>query len=140
MPQTHRQSAPLPTGWVGGVWFAGAILLMVGVFQAIEGLVALLKDELYVVRSDGLVVSADYTAWGWTHLLIGILLVLVGVAVVLGQRWAQVTAMVLGALSAIVVFAFVPAYPLWSLTIIALDVLVIYALAAHGRETRALRE
>ena len=135
-------SLPTPTevtGWVGWVWFAGALLLMTGVFQAIEGLAALFKDEVYVVRSRSLVVDVDYTVWGWTHLLIGILLVLVGVAVVLGQRWAQVTAIVLAVLSAIVVFAFVQAYPFWSLLVIALDVLVIYALAAHGREARDAR-
>jgi hypothetical protein len=92
-----------------------------------------------VVRPAGLVVNVDYTAWGWTHLLIGILLVLVGVAVVLGQRWAQVTAIGLAVLSAIVVFAFVPANPFWALLVIALDVLVIYALAAHGGEARTAR-
>jgi hypothetical protein len=127
------------TGWVGWVFFAGAMLLMTGVFQAIDGLVALLKDKLYVVRPNGLVVNVDYAAWGWTHLLIGVLLVLVGFAVMAGQTWAQLAAIVLAVLSAIVNFAFIPAYPAWSLLIITLDVVVIYALAAHGDELRTAR-
>jgi hypothetical protein len=140
LPHRRRQAPPAPTGWVGWVFFGGAMLLVVGIFQAIDGLVALFEDELYLVRPNGLVVNVDYTAWGWTHLLIGILLVLVGLAVITGQRWAQIAAIVLAAISAIVNFAFIPAYPVWSLLIIALDVVVIYALAAHGKEVREMRE
>ena len=134
LPPTPGQVRPEPTGWVGWVFFGGAMLLVVGIFQAIDGLVALFKDELYLVRPNGLVVNVDYTAWGWTNLLIGALLALVGLAVIAGQRWAQITAVVLAILSAIVNFAFIPAYPVWSLLIIALDVVVIYALIAHGKE------
>ena len=122
------------TGWVGWAFFAAAMLLTTGVFQVIDGLVALFKDDLYVVRPNGLVVNVDYTVWGWTHLLLGVLLVLVGFAVLAGQRWAQVVAIILAVLSAIVNFAFIPAYPVFSLLVITLDVLVIYALAAHGGE------
>src|SRR5215468_6018610 len=134
LPPTPGQVRPAPTGWVGWVFFGGAMLLVVGSFQAIDGLVALFKDELYLVRPNGLVVNVNYTAWGWTNLLIGALLALVGLAVIAGQRWAQITAVVLAVLSAIVNFAFIPAYPVWSLLIIALDVVVIYALIAHGKE------
>src|SRR5262245_35505002 len=69
------------TGWVGWVYFGGTLLLLVGVFQVIDGLVALFKDELYVVRPSGLTINVDYTAWGWTELIIGVLLALVGWAV-----------------------------------------------------------
>jgi hypothetical protein len=134
VPTTHRQSTPEPTGWVGMVYFAGAMLLMVGVFEAVNGLVALFKDDLYLVRPTELAVNVDFTAWGWTHLLIGILLVVVGFAVIVGQRWAQWTAVALAVFSAVANFAFIPAYPVWSLLIITLDVLAIYAVAAHGRE------
>jgi hypothetical protein len=127
------------TGWVGWVFFAGVMLMLAGVFQAVYGLIALFKDDLYLVRPSGLAVNVDFTEWGWTHLLIGILLVLAGFAVVLGQTWARITAIVLAVLSAIVNFTFIPAYPVWSLLLIVLDVLVIYALAAHGGEVRAAR-
>jgi hypothetical protein len=137
MPRGPRQVRDEPTGWVGWVYFAGAMLMMVGLFEAIDGLVALFKDDLYLVRPNGLVVNVNYTAWGWIHLLLGIVLGLVGLAVVLGQTWARSAAIALAGLSAIVNFTFIPAYPVWSLLIIALDVIVIYALAAHGREVRS---
>jgi hypothetical protein len=132
------ETAPEPTGWVGWVFFAGMILIVTGVFQGIDGLVGLFKDDLYVVRPDGLVVTLDYSTWGWIHLLVGAALVLVGLAVLVGQTWARVIAIILAVVSAIVNFAFIPAYPVWSLLIITLDVVVIYALAAHGREARTV--
>ena len=58
---------PEVTGWVGGVAFAGIMLIMLGIFQAIEGFVAIFDDGYYLVRPNGLVVNVDYTAWGWTH-------------------------------------------------------------------------
>jgi hypothetical protein len=134
-----RRAAGEPTGWIGWVFFAGFMLVLTGVFQAIDGVVALVKDDYYRVRPSGLVVNVDYTAWGWTHLVMGVLLVLVGAALVRGQTWARVVAIILAILSAIVNFAFMPAYPIWSILVIGLDVLVIYALAAHGGELRAAR-
>jgi hypothetical protein len=122
------------------VVFAGIMLIMVGVFQAIDGLVALFKDEYYVVRPDGLVFNVDFTAWGWTHLLLGILLVAAGAAVFSGRVWGRTIGVIAAVLSAIVNFAFIAAYPFWSVLIITLDVLVIYALIAHGGEMRQDRE
>jgi hypothetical protein len=125
-----------PTAWVGFVLFAGIILVMVGAFQAIEGLVALFKDEYYVVTRSGLVLNVDYTTWGWTHLIIGLVAVGVGIGVMLGKTWARVLGIVVAAISAFANLAFIAAYPLWCTIMIALDVLVIYALAVHGREVR----
>jgi hypothetical protein len=115
------------------------MLIVVGAFQAIDGLVALFRDEVYLVRSDGLVVNVDYTAWGWTHLLLGILLIAAGSAVFSGRVWGRTLGVIAALLSAIVNFAFIPAYPVWSLLIITVDVLVIYALIAHGGELRVNR-
>jgi hypothetical protein len=124
---------PEPTAWVGWVYFAAAVLVVGGIFQAIEGLVALFKDDMYAVGSSGLVVSIDYTAWGWLHLALGAALIVVGTALFSGRLWARIVAIILAALSAIGNFLFIPAYPVWCLVIIALDVMVIYALCAHGR-------
>ncbi|GAA2852527.1 hypothetical protein Acy02nite_51760 [Actinoplanes cyaneus] len=125
-----------PTAWVGAVVFAGVMLLLSGGFQAIEGLVALFKDDYYVSTSSGLVLTFDYTGWGWTHLLLGILAVLTGIGVFLGQMWARVAGIIVAVLSAFANMMFLPAYPVWCTIVIATDVLVIYALAAHGREVR----
>jgi hypothetical protein len=107
---------------------------MIGSFQAISGLVALFNDDYYLVGKNGLVVSVDYTAWGWVHLVLGVVAFLTGIGMMIGQTWARVTGIILAVLSAIVNLAFAAAYPVWSVLIIALDVIVIYALAVHGRE------
>jgi hypothetical protein len=120
------------------VWvlFAGVMMIMVGSFQAISGLVALFKDEYYLVRPNGLVLNIDYTAWGWWHLLLGILVVLAGFGAIAGQTWARVVGVVLALISAVTNMVFISAYPVWSIIIITLDVIVIWALIVHGREVK----
>jgi hypothetical protein len=117
--------------------FAGIIMMMIGIFQAISGLVALFNDEYYLVRPSGLLLTFDFTTWGWVHLLLGVVVFLAGAGVLVGQTWARVVGILIAAVSAIVNIAFLAAYPVWSTIIITLDVLVIYALTVHGRETRA---
>jgi hypothetical protein len=128
---------PDPTAWTGWVVFAAFMMIMVGCFQAIEGLVALFDDGWYRVTESGLLVNVDYTAWGWTHLLLGALLVIAGVGVLAGNTMARALAVVLAALSALVNLAFIEAYPIWAVIVLTIDVLVIYALVVHGREMRS---
>ncbi len=135
-----QSTAPTPTGWVGWLVFAGMMMILVGSFQAINGLVALFNDDLYAVRPNGLVVNVDFTAWGWTHLLLGILLIAGGAAVFSGRVWGRTLGVIAAMVSAIVNFAFIPAYPVWSLLVITIDMLVIWALIAHGGELRESRE
>ena len=127
---------PQATGWVGYVVFAGVMLIMLGGFQAIEGFVAIFRDDYYLVTRSGLLVTMDYTAWGWTHLIIGLIAVGTGIGVLMGQMWARVTGIVIAVLSALANISFLPAYPIWATIVIALDVLAIYALAVHGREVQ----
>ena len=127
---------PQATGWVGYVVFAGVMLIMLGGFQAIEGLVAIFRDDYYLVTQRGLLLTMDFTAWGWTHLILGAVAVIAGIGVLLGQTWARVTGIIIAVLSALSNIAFLPAYPIWATIIIALDVLAIYALAVHGREVQ----
>jgi hypothetical protein len=126
-----------PTGWVGFVVFGGIMLLMLGGFQVIEGFVAILKDDYYYVTRNGLLLNLDYTTWGWTHLLIGLIAVAAGVGVLAGQMWARVIGIIIAVISALANIAFLSAYPIWSTIIIATDILVIYALVVHGREVRS---
>ena len=125
------------TAWVGWIMFAGVMMIMLGVFEAIEGLVAIFNDEYFLVPGSDLVVSVDYTTWGWVHLLLGIVVIAAGLGVMVGQMWARVVGIILAVLSAVVNIAFLAAYPVWSTIVITLDVLVIYALTVHGRETKA---
>ncbi len=123
-----------PSGWVGWIIFAGAMMVMLGFFHAIAGLVALFKDDYFLVRTSGLVVNVDYTTWGWVHLILGIVVGLAGVALFAGAMWARIVAVILALCSAIINLAFTSAYPIWSAIMIAVDILVIYAVTAHGRE------
>jgi hypothetical protein len=83
------------------------------------------------------VVSADYTAWGWIHLILGALVLAAGVTLLMGQLWARFVAVGLAVVSAFTNMLFIAAYPLWSIVAITLDVIVIYAVVVHGREARA---
>jgi hypothetical protein len=131
----HRQ--PERTAWVGWIMFASVMLILVGTFQAIAGLVALFNDEYYLVTRNDLVISLDYTTWGWVHLLLGIVVAGAGLGLAVGQMWARVVGILVALLSAVVNIAFLAAYPVWSTIMITIDVLVIWALTVHGKETKA---
>jgi hypothetical protein len=133
---TAYGTGPAPTGWTGWVVFASTMMLLLGSLQAIQGLVAIFDAGYYHVTPGGLVVNVDYTAWGWTHLLLGVLIVISGVGVLAGNVAARAVAVILALLSAIANLLFIEAYPIWSIIIITVDVLVIYALTVHGRELR----
>ncbi len=141
----NEQRAPQQTGgsdlsaWTGWIAFAGVIMVMLGIFHAIQGLVALFKDDYYVVGSSQLVVSVNYTTWGWVHLLGGIILAAAGFCVFTGQIWARTVGVIMALVSAVVNVGFLAAYPLWSLMMIGLDVVVILALTVHGSEMRDRR-
>jgi hypothetical protein len=124
------------TRWVGWVVFAGVMMFMLGCFEVIAALVAIFDDEYYLVESSGLVVRVDFTAWGWLHLAIGAVIIAAAVGVLTGRMWARVVGIVVAVLSALANMAFIAAYPVWSVLIIALDVIVVYALAMHGGELR----
>jgi hypothetical protein len=127
-----------PTAWTGWVVFAGVMLIMLGSFQIIQGLVALFDDGFYLVRSNGLVVDVDYNTWGWVHTGIGIIGVLAGLGLLAGNMAARIVGIVIAFLSALVNLAFLSAYPVWSTIMITVDVIVIYAIIVHGRELKKL--
>ncbi|GEL19774.1 DUF7144 family membrane protein [Pseudonocardia asaccharolytica] len=124
------------SGWAGWVVFSGVMMIVVGAFQVIQGIVALVDSGYYLVGPNGLVVNVDYNAWGWLHLILGVLAVAVGIGLMKGNTAARVVGVVLAALSAIVNLAFIAAYPVWSTIIIAVDIIVIYAIIVHGRELK----
>src|SRR3954447_15426761 len=116
------------SGWaLGGIVFAASILTLAGVFQVIAGLVALFNDEFFVVTRN-YTFDLDVSAWGWIHLLIGILLLVTAWGLFSRNAWAGVAAIILAGISAIANFFFIPYYPIWSLVLIGLDVWVIWAL------------
>ena len=124
------------TAWVGWIGFAGAMMMLLGAFHAIEGLVALFRDEYYLVTERGLVVNVDYTTWGWIHLIAGVVIFAAGLALFTGKVWARVVGVFVALASAIVNMGFMAAYPLWSAIMIGINILIIWALIVHGHELR----
>lgn len=123
-----------PTVWVGWVICAVAAMVIIGISHVIAGLVALLDEESFQVGRGGLLVDADSTVWGWVHIIVGVLIAVAGVALLLGRLWARVLAVVVASASVVVNLGFFAASPAWSATVIAFDLLVIYAVTAHGLE------
>jgi hypothetical protein len=130
------QDVPRASGWVGWIAFAGMIMALLGTFHIIQGLVALLKDDYFVVGSSGLAISASYTQWGWTHLIVGAIVLAAGIGVFTGKMWARVVGVLLAYISAILNFCFIGAHPLWSIMMIAMCFVVILALTVHGSEVK----
>ena len=137
MATTRQNPGPVEqqddvSGWaVGGIAFAGTVMVMIGTFQAIEGLVAVFNDEFFVVARN-YTFNLDVTAWGWIHLIIGLVVLATGFGLFARSTWAGVTAILICALSAISNFFFIPYYPFWAIVIIALDMWVIWALTRPG--------
>jgi hypothetical protein len=128
---------PAPTGWTGWIAFASCMMLLLGSFQAIQGFVAIFDQGYYAVTENGLVVNVDYTVWGWVHLLLGVIIAVSGVGVLTGNMAARTVGVLFAAASAILNLLFIEAYPVWSMIIITVDLVVIYALTVHGREMRS---
>lgn len=124
------------SSWVGWIRFAGVILLVNGIFSIIHALVALVGPNAYYAVVEGTLFLFDTTGWGWWNLFIGIFLILTAVGLFAGQTWARVVGVILAVLSAVVQLLLVPVQPWWAFIVIAIDVLIIYALVAHGDERR----
>lgn len=122
-------------GWIG---FAGIMLVIVGAIDFFQGVIALAEDEYFVPTGSGFLV-VDLTAWGWIMLLWGVLLVLAGLGLVSGQGWARWFAIVVVSVNFIAQLGFLgnSQYPVWSLTVIALSIIVLYALTARWSESTA---
>ena len=127
----HDTERRRPAGWVlGGVVFAAMAMVMVGFFQVVEGLTAIFQQQIYLVDPDFLF-PFDLTIWGVVHLVIGVLLIAAGFTVRTARLWARSLGIAFATLSAVANFLFVPYSPAWSLTIIALNVVVIWALCIY---------
>ena len=123
-----------PSGWaVGWIMFAAIMMLLIGFFHVIAGLVAIVDDNFYVATKE-YVFQFDRTTWGWVHLIFGIVVFLAGLSLFKGAIWARTVGVILGGISAVVGFAWLPWYPIWGILIIIIAVSVIWALTVHGRD------
>jgi len=118
---------------VGLTVFAGVIMIMVGIFHALYGLAAIMKNDFFVVSPEYLY-KVDVSTWGWIHLIAGIVVAFAGYYVFIGAVWARTVGVILVVVSAIANFLTIPYAPFWSILLIALDVFVIWALTVRGRD------
>jgi len=133
-------AGPRPTGWVGWIIYAAVMMILLGSFAIIQGFVALFDKSYFHVTRSGLITNASYNGWAGVHLALGALAIAGGIALMAGKTWARVLAVVVAMLNAITELAFLSAYPVWSVIMITLDALVIWAVCVHGREVAALSE
>jgi len=120
-------STTVPSGWA---FFAGILLFMIGIFNIIWGLTALLDDKALTVGGQGVIVW-DFTAWGWIHLILGLVLIGTALGLFAGRGWARWTAIFFVMVNAFGQIAWIPVHPLWSVLIITLDIIIIYQLTAR---------
>lgn len=126
---TVQNQHPVREGIAAGTSIgAGILLAVVGVLQILEGISAVAKDDLIVVGPEYLY-QFDLTSWGWWHIVFGAIAVIVAIGLLAGQTWGRVSAMVIAAISIIANFLWLPYYPWWSILIIIINIVVIWAVA-----------
>ena len=125
-----------PSGWVGWVYFAGILLVVRAVFELLFGIVALTHSSFYVVTANQLAVF-NYTAWGWVDFVLAALMLFAGFSVLSGHLFGRVVAVIVASVSLMANLVFLPAYPIWSIAAVLIDVVIIYALVVHGAEAGA---
>jgi hypothetical protein len=136
IPRQSGHPASEPSGWVGWITFAGTMMIIIGSLHVVQGLVAVFNDEYYLVTKNGLTVHLDYTTWGWTQIIAGLIVIGAGLGLFAGKMWARVVGVILACVSILLNFAFIAAYPFWSAIVIAMDIFVIMALTVHGKEMK----
>ncbi len=120
-------------GAVGLTALAGILMFMLGGWWIIAGLVAIVNDDFYVVTQEW-IFEFSSTSWGWTHLILGFVVLFAGIGVFGGAVWARTVGVILAGISGLVAFAWLPYSPVWAVLIVTLSVFTIWALTVHGRD------
>ncbi|MCZ6504515.1 MAG: hypothetical protein O6834_00845 [Actinobacteria bacterium] len=121
------------SGAIGLTAFAGFLMFMLGGWWIIAGIVAIANSDFYVVTQEW-IFEFSTTSWGWTHLILGIVVLFAGFGVFTGAVWARTVGVILAGISGLVAFAWLPYYPVWAILFVTLSVFTIWALTAHGRD------
>ncbi|MFD7750148.1 hypothetical protein ACFV2V_15255 [Streptomyces sp. NPDC059698] len=141
-PGASRPAAPPPgersgSPWAaGGTMFAGVLLLVDGILGVLKGITGIASNDVYT-RINDYVFKFDVTSWGWIHLVLGVILVLVGVGILKGATWARVAGVMLASLNIVANFMWLPYTPVWAIVTIAIDVFVIWALCTDRSDADA---
>jgi hypothetical protein len=131
---TVRRSA-----WTGWITFAGWLMIIIGTLDFFQGLIAVIRDQYYVLTPNQIIVF-NLTTWGWITLIWGIVVIFAGLSLLAGAGWARWFAIVVGSLNFVAQLGFVGSsqYPLWALTVLGLTAVVLYALIVRWDDTRAV--
>ncbi|MFD3331452.1 hypothetical protein ACFWV1_02185 [Streptomyces sp. NPDC058700] len=135
----HRKQHSSSAAWAaGGTLFAGVLMLITGIMDILQGIAGIAKDDVYA-RVGDYVFKFNLTTWGWIHLILGVVLVIVGYGILKGAEWGRVTGIALASLNVLLHFLFLPYQPWWALFSMAVSIFVIWALATnddYGRDAR----
>ncbi|HEX4521824.1 MAG TPA: hypothetical protein VH063_19780 [Gaiellaceae bacterium] len=125
--------------WSGWIGFTGCLVLVIGVANFIEGLIAVIRGSYYVLTPSQVIVF-DVKTWGWIMILWGIIVALAGLALLAGQGWARWFTIFVGFLTFFTQLGFLGAaqYPLWALTILTLTVIMLYGLLVHWNDAETV--
>lgn len=126
-----------PTAWVGWIFFAASLLVLIGAMQLVQGLGAILNPDYFVATKNNIFVF-DLTTWGWIHALIGVVALAAGIGTMAGAGWARIVAIVVTALAMLGSIAYLTVFPLWATFVLVVGGFIIYALTVHGAETNDL--
>ncbi|MBW3707658.1 hypothetical protein DTB58_27620 [Streptomyces griseus] len=140
-PGASRPADPPPGGGSGSPWaaggtvFAGVLLFVDGVLGVLKGIAGIASNDVYT-RINDYVFKFSVTSWGWIHLVLGVILILVGWGILSGAAWARAAGVVLASLNLIANFMWLPYTPVWAIVTIAIDVFVIWALCTDRSNPR----
>ena len=129
-------SYPRASAWVGWIGFAAVCMMLLGSFHVMQGLAAIADADYFPAAGHGPVTDISLTAWGWLHLVEGVILIVAGLCVFAGQTWARAVGVLVAAGSLVTSFGFVGAHPAAALVMIALAIVVILALTVHGSDIK----
>jgi hypothetical protein len=121
------------SSWARGLSdFAATMMIVVGAFEFFEGLVAVVNGDDFLLTTRNYLVQFDATSWGWTHLVIGLVVAATGLFILNGNRLARGVGIGVACVAALANFMWIPYYPLWALVVLTLDVAVIWALTTSN--------
>ena len=112
---------------------AGILMFLLGGWWIIAGFVAIVNDDFFVVTQEW-IFEFSTTSWGWTHLILGIVVLLASFGLFTGAVWARTVGVILAVISGLVAFAWLPYYPVWAILFVTMSVLTVWALTVHGRD------
>jgi len=138
MSNAHAQTpATEATGWTGWIAFASVMLMLSGVLSGVEGFLAVINNNWTMWNNNGLPFGSAY-GWGWWSMFVGLVVFSIGAALMRGSMFARTVAVFVAASSLISHFVSLNVAPLWSITLITIDLLVIWAVIVHGKEMKEI--